>query len=89
MSKCWAGRWLLGSGQSILEPHDHEIIDQVRANVLGTAAHVLLFEAAQALRNGTCNFTLGLQRDGGYTRAIANSGDRWRRQEEWGDTRGR
>lgn len=51
---------LLSSGQDAFEPHDHQVIDQVRANVLGTSAHVFLFEAAHAVRNGTFYFALRL-----------------------------
>ena len=51
---------LLGRGQNALEPDDDQIINQMGANVLGPAAHVLLLEAAHALGNGTFDFALSL-----------------------------
>jgi hypothetical protein len=38
--------------------HKH-IADQVRANILGSAAHVVLLEASDSLANSGFNFALG------------------------------
>jgi len=49
---------LFGRGKHTLEPHDNEVIDQVRTNVLGPPAHVILLETAHAIRNSAFDFAL-------------------------------
>jgi hypothetical protein len=49
---------LLRRGQDAIEAHHNQIIDEERVNLLGTAPHVFLLEAAHALRDGTLDFSL-------------------------------
>jgi hypothetical protein len=57
---------LLGRRQDTLEPDDEEIADPVAANVLGSPAHVFLFEARDPCADGGFDFPLcphgGLER---------------------------
>ena len=50
---------LFGGGEDTLEADDDEIVDEVGVDVLGAAAHVLLFEAAHAFGDGALDFALG------------------------------
>src|SRR5271165_3530822 len=57
---------LFGGCQDALEPHYDQIIDQVRADILGPAAHVLQLEATHALADR--GFDLALRFHGGLQR---------------------
>ena len=52
---------LFGGGQNAMEPDHDQVVEQVRADVLGSAAHVFLFEAAHALADGSLDLALRLQ----------------------------
>ena len=54
---------LFGRGQDALEPDHDQVVDQVRADVLGAAAHVFLLEAAHPLADGSLDLALRLQSD--------------------------
>ena len=54
---------LFGGGQDALEPDHDQVVDQVRVDVLGSAAHVFLFETAHALADGSLDLALRLQSD--------------------------
>ena len=47
---------LFGGGQDALEANHDKIIDQVRVDIFGPAAHVLLLEAAHPLADGGFDF---------------------------------
>jgi hypothetical protein len=49
---------LFGGGQDALEADHEEIIDQVRADVFGSPAHVFLLEATDPLADGGFDFPL-------------------------------
>src|SRR5262249_20202319 len=51
---------LLGRRQNALEANHEEIAEQVGADVLGPAAHVILLEAGDALGDGGFDFSLRL-----------------------------
>ena len=50
---------LFGRGQDALEADHEQITDQVGVDVLGAAAHVILFEVAHPFANGGFDFALG------------------------------
>jgi hypothetical protein len=54
---------LLGRGQHALQSDHEEITDQVSVDVLGAAAHVLLFEARHPLADEGFDFSLALHDD--------------------------
>jgi hypothetical protein len=54
---------LFGHCQDALEADHEEIAEQVRANVLGRAAHVLLLEAREPLADGSLDLTERLYGD--------------------------
>lgn len=49
---------LFGSGQYPNESDDEQIVQKVSADVLRATAHVFLFEAAHAIRDGIFNFAV-------------------------------
>jgi hypothetical protein len=53
-----ADEMLLGRGEHSLQAHDEQIADQVRSNVLGPAAHVLLLEARNPIADRGFDFAL-------------------------------
>ena len=54
---------LLGRRQDALEPDHDQIIDQVRADVFGSATHVFLLEPAHSLADGGLDLTLRFHGD--------------------------
>src|SRR5688572_19970493 len=51
---------LFSHRQDTFESNHKKVADQVSMNILGTAAHVILFKAADASTNGSLNFPLTL-----------------------------
>src|SRR5205823_11439306 len=56
------GQLLFGHGQCALETNHEKIADQKSVNVLGSAAHVFLFEAADAVADRRFDFALCFHR---------------------------
>jgi hypothetical protein len=59
----WKGldQVLFGGGQDALEPDHKQVADQVGPDILGSPAHVILFEAADSFADGGFDFTLGFR----------------------------
>jgi hypothetical protein len=49
---------LLGHGQDAFESDHEQIADQVSVNILGTSAHVILFEMRDSFAHGGFDFSL-------------------------------
>src|SRR5688572_23322308 len=53
---------LFSHRQDTFESNHKKVADQVRMNILGSAAHVILFKAADASTNGRLDFPLTLHK---------------------------
>ncbi|MGD0044302.1 MAG: hypothetical protein ABSE84_28505, partial [Isosphaeraceae bacterium] len=56
-------RYCLAAFKNTFESEDNQIVDQASANVLRTAAHVFLLEAAPALRGNTIDIVLSIHQN--------------------------
>ena len=49
---------LLGGGQHALKPNNHQVVDQMRVDILWPTSHELMFESRNALANRCFHLTL-------------------------------